>query len=321
VESLQSSIARGQTAEWVVNAWAINGDISNAVIRLTSTGHLTPEYSFGCGSYDSTASCTLGSVYSGSTERQVIASVAVPSTATTVTSVQLTVTASASDLSADPAAAQSVPVTSAASSPASPTAPATSTSTEPGSTTVSQLPVGSLPTVGDPGSTSSLSPGGNAASLFPTVNSSQDPSPSPGQGDAARPVADSESLPIGTPVVDGQLLGLGALAVAFLLAATRLSVRRRPAIATGRHAVGGAGGAGVVGGAAAGGAAAGATATRDTTLATDEPVKAEVAAADNFLPDDFTPNDDDTADLSLDSPAAGGGFTTADDDVIADDDE
>jgi hypothetical protein len=35
-------------------------------------------------------------------------------------------------------------------------------------------------------------------------------------------------MPIGTPVIDAQLAGLGTLGVAFLLAVTRLSVRKRP---------------------------------------------------------------------------------------------
>jgi hypothetical protein len=40
-------------------------------------------------------------------------------------------------------------------------------------------------------------------------------------------------MPIGgTPVIDAQLAGLGTLGVAFMLAVTRLSVRKRPAAAS-----------------------------------------------------------------------------------------
>jgi hypothetical protein len=99
----------------------------------------------------------------------------------------------------------------------------------------SPLPVGSLPTIAGTGSTS-LSPGGNASGLFPTVNPSAvpTPSPNPGQGssnEVARRVANSDAMPIGTPVIDAQLAGLAALGVAFMLTVTRLSIRRRPSAA------------------------------------------------------------------------------------------
>jgi hypothetical protein len=237
VESLQSSIMHGQTAEWAVSVWAVNGNIPATTIQLiTSPATVTPEFSFGCGSYDGTASCNLGSVYSGSTSRQVIASVAVPATATAVTSVQLTVTGSATGLTASPSAAVSVPVQSGTATTSGSSATGTGTGTGTGGTgtgagssSVSPLPVGSLPTIGG-GSSSSLSPGGNAGGLFPTINPSAVPNPA-AAGESARQVANTEALPIGTPVVDAQLLGLGALGVAFLLAATRFSVRRRPATA------------------------------------------------------------------------------------------
>jgi hypothetical protein len=58
--------------------------------------------------------------------------------------------------------------------------------------------------------------------LFPTL------SPTPGgtrQVGASR-VADTSALPEGASVVNAQLAGLAALALAFLLAVTRLSIRR-----------------------------------------------------------------------------------------------
>ena len=242
MQSLQASTARGQIAKWIVSTWSGNGTVSNADIRLaTDAQGLAPDFSFGCGSYDGTASCNLGSVYSGSSPRQVIASVAVPA-GTTVTSVRLTATETATDLSTDPSVAVSVPVNGSASTSTNSSGTGSGTGTGADGSTVSQLPVGSLPAIGGNGSTSSISPGGNAAGLFPTINSSQDPSSGQEPGESARQAADSEALPIGTPVIDAQLLGLGALAVAFLLAVTRLSVRRRPAaaMAGGRGAAGAA---------------------------------------------------------------------------------
>jgi hypothetical protein len=295
VESLQGSIVHGQSAEWAVSAWAVNGDISDASIRLaTGSRSLTAKFSFGCGSFDGTSSCDLRGVFAGSASRQVIASVAVPANATTVTSVTLTATESAADLTADPRASVSVPVkngtgtgtnTSTGTGTGTNTGTGTGTGTAGDGSTVSQLPVGSLPTIGGNGSTSSISPGGNAAGLFPTINPSQDPSPAPGQDEAARQVADAEALPIGTPVIDGQLLGLGALAIAFLLAVTRLSVRRRPAAAT-------------AGGRGAAGAARTARASAVTRV---EPAPAEAATADDSTRDDLTLDD-----TSADMPAADG---------------
>jgi hypothetical protein len=84
------------------------------------------------------------------------------------------------------------------------------------------LPAGTLPEL----PTASESPSGNAADLFPTL----DPQPTPsGPKAKARPVANTSALPGGAPVVGAQLAGLAALALAFVLAVTRLSVRRRSA--------------------------------------------------------------------------------------------
>jgi len=94
----------------------------------------------------------------------------------------------------------------------------------------SPLPVGSLPRI--PAASPSLSPGGNAATLFPTL--APKPASTPTAGSAvekarARQVANTAALPEGASVIGGQLIGLAALALAFVLAVVRLSVRRRPA--------------------------------------------------------------------------------------------
>jgi hypothetical protein len=44
-------------------------------------------------------------------------------------------------------------------------------------------------------------------------------------------MANTSALPEGAPVVGAQLAGLVALALAFVVAVTRLSIRRRPALA------------------------------------------------------------------------------------------
>jgi hypothetical protein len=96
----------------------------------------------------------------------------------------------------------------------------------------SPLPVGSLPNI--PGTSPTLSPGGNAAGLFPTLDpkptptSKPTPTPISVQKAHGRPVADTTALPEGAPIAGAQIAGLGALALAVVLAVTRLSIRRRP---------------------------------------------------------------------------------------------
>lgn len=233
----QASIKRGQTASYVVNVWTENGDASGVSLALTATpSSQKPKFSFGCGKDDGTASCALGTVADTNATRQLQAQITVAKNATSVSSVTLTSTAKATDVKTDPKAAASVSVTAAPTTSTSPSASATpsssSTAADLGGDT-STLPVGTtLPSLNGSGS-SYLSTGGNASGLFPTINPSAQPSPGtdskPTSDPAAEPAADSTTLPLGTPVVGAQIAGLGALAVAFVLAITRLSVRRRPA--------------------------------------------------------------------------------------------
>jgi hypothetical protein len=191
-------------------------------------GSLTPDFSFGCGSNDGTASCDLGAIDAKSAERQLEAKATVPATASSVKSVRLTVIGSAANLTKDPKAATSVTITKPASAKPGTTPAATPTT--------SPLPVGSLPAVAitNPTTGASLSPGGNAAGLFPTLKPSPSASPSSRSSSSspvnakARQAADTSALPESAPVVGAQLAGLAALLVAFVLAVTRFSIRRRP---------------------------------------------------------------------------------------------
>jgi len=219
-----------------------------------------PGFSFGCGTADGSSSCDLGTVDAKSAPRQLQAQLTVPVTASSVKSVRLTVIGSAANLTKTPEASATVAITAP---PASTTAPQNPTSQntgtqntgtqnagiqntgtqnpgaqnagpqDPASTppvpaaVTSPLSVGSLPSI--PAVSPSLSQGGNAATLFPTL----DPTPAGGLAQSTgkahtRPVADTSALPEGASVVDAQLAGLCALALAFVLAVTRLSIRRRP---------------------------------------------------------------------------------------------
>jgi hypothetical protein len=220
----------------VVSAWTTGGNLADAVVKLQATpSSVAPKFSFGCGSDDGTASCDLGAIDATSAQRQLQAESTVATTASSVTSVKLTVTGTAANLTANPAASATVQISgtvtptsspspsAAASTPEFPT-PTPSTSPI---TTTSPLPVGNLPgitSVSTPSST--LSPGGNAGNLFPTLDpSSGSSAPNSVKG---RPVADTTALPEGASVLGASLIGLLALALAFVLAVTRFSIRRRP---------------------------------------------------------------------------------------------
>jgi hypothetical protein len=242
IQRYQTSIDRGQTARWVISAWTEGGNVPDATVRLAATPTIVSGvFNFGCGSNDGTASCDLGEIDSTSAQRELEAQVVVPATDTSVTSVQLKVTGSAAHLATEPEATVAIAVKAAAAG--GPGAGGTTTSSNP-------LPVGNLPFLNGSsnsnGSSSTLSPGGNAGGLFPTLNPSSPQSAGgpakPGQRASASTVANTSALPLGAPVVGAQLIGLGVLALAFVLAVTRLSIRRRPVVAA--AATGVAGGAG-----------------------------------------------------------------------------
>lgn len=66
--------------------------------------------------------------------------------------------------------------------------------------------------------------------MFPTL--APEPAPSLDKNPGTRPVANvanTAALPEDAPIAGAQVAGLAALALAFVLAVTRLSARRRPA--------------------------------------------------------------------------------------------
>ena len=228
ITSSQASSERGHAALWTISAWTTGGNLPDATLQLQATpaDGGTPGFSFGCGKDDGTSSCDLGPLDATAPQRQLQAQLTTPVTASTVTSVRLTVTGSTANLSKDPIASATVTLTAPPTPKTSPTPAKSPTSplTTPIPVSItSALPVGSLPSIPPPGSR--LNPGGNAANLFPTL----DPKPAPSSADKARtrPFANTSALPESAPIVGGQLAGLAALALAFVLAVTRLSIRRR----------------------------------------------------------------------------------------------
>ena len=247
VAGAQASSKRGSAVRWTVSAWTTGGNVPDATVRLQATppSGAAPGFSFGCGKADGTSACDLGAVDAKSAPRQLQAQLTVPVSASTVKSVRLTVIGSTAHLTKAPKASATVSIT--APPPASKTAspPASEAAQNPPAelpapvTVTSPLPVGSLPGIppGIPPGISpvspTLSPGGNAANLFPTLHPEQSPSSTQqAKHPRARPVANTSALPESAPVVGAQLAGLAALALAFVLAVTRLSIRRRPTAAS-----------------------------------------------------------------------------------------
>jgi hypothetical protein len=229
--------------------------VSDVVIQVEATPASagTPAFSSGCGSADGTSTCDLGKVDERSAGNQLQARVTVPASATAVTAVSLTACASAAELTSDARTSVPVSVTAppatkqnktqqdktkqikkAATTPATPTPGTPAPAAE--STAAPALSTGSLMALPSTGSGPTLNPGGSAASLFPTLNPTQAPSAStrpsasrPVKVWNTRPMANTSALPEGTSAIGAQLVGLAALALAFLLAATRVTLRHRPA--------------------------------------------------------------------------------------------
>jgi len=225
VKRSQSSIKRGQQAAYVVQVSTVNnGSASDVTVALTARpSSQKPTFISGCAKGTGTATCTVSSV-SDKQPATMHAQIPVAAGAASVTSVKLTATASivTSATWTPPSAAETVAVTSA---PAS-SQPAASSPGASGTT----LPLGPVPNLNSV--SSSLIGAGNASALFPAINPSATPSPSPGihalggKRDA-KPVSNSSALGFVQPGLTGQVAGLIALAVAVMLTVTRLSLRRR----------------------------------------------------------------------------------------------
>jgi hypothetical protein len=218
VRPLQASRERGQAAQWAVAAWTTGGNLPDVRLRLQATPASagTPSFTFGCGSDDGTSSCDLGAVDATSAQRELQAQVTVPVTAATVTSVSLTATGSAANLRTDPAAAAAVTVLT-------PPTPVGASLT---------LTAGTVPGVSAPILSPTLSPGGNASGLFPTLDPQSPDPPSAQTAAGTRQVANTSALPAGSSTLGAQVAGLVALALGGAFAITRISIRR-PAPAAG----------------------------------------------------------------------------------------
>ncbi len=230
VQRSQSSVKPGQKAAYTVQvSTENNGSATNVSVALAAQpSSQKPTFTSGCAKGDGTASCAVTSV-SDKQPAHLQAQIPVAAGATSATSVKLTAAASivTSVKWTPPAAAETVAVTVAAS--ASPAKSSAGTSSA-GTLVEPALPLGPIPNLN--GVSSSLIGAGNASSLFPAINPSATPSPSPETPPQAvkrnaEPVSESSALGLGQPGLTGQVAGLVALAFAIMLTVTRLSLRKR----------------------------------------------------------------------------------------------
>jgi hypothetical protein len=234
VQRSKTSISRGQQAAYVVRVSTQNdGSAADVTVALTAQpSSQKPKFTSGCAKGAGTASCTVSSV-SDKQPASLKAQIPVAASATSVTSVKLTATASivTTEKWTPPSAAETVAVTAASASPGkSPAGSSPPDSSPAGLTPEGALPLGPVPNLN--GVSSQLIGAGNASGLFPAISPSASPSPSPGSPAPAgqrdgRPVAGSSAIAFVKPGLTGQVAGLIALAVAVMLTVTRLSLRKR----------------------------------------------------------------------------------------------
>jgi hypothetical protein len=245
VQAISTSVAPGGTASYAIWVWPLGGEAKGITVTASAkvTAAITPKFSV-CPSA-SGATCAVGTLDASQAD-ELLAEVTVPKTAKTGQHATLTVAAKATGASA----ATPASVTALISAAATATPGATSPST--GSAGVgATLPAGLLPlTPSGLASTSAAlpflpGPTTDPGGLFPTVAPA---SPSAGTQPNSRgaPVTEaSDSLPLSTRLLGGQVLGLAVLAAALVIAIARLSLREpRGQHAGGHHGGGGHHGSG-----------------------------------------------------------------------------
>ena len=230
-----TGITRGTSGTFTVAVWSENWTPTAkdevTVSLATQPAGEVATFTTACLAGNKTASCTIAAPTSKHTVLQ--ASVPVKANATTVDHVTVEAQANpaAAKLPDPPTASQTAQVTAAVTSSSSSSSAPTSPSPGTSGVGAANVPIGPLPDLNN--ENSSLIGAGNAAGLFPQINPSAAPSPAPGVGaragnETADPAASTSLLPLGMPVVTAQIIGLAALALAIMLAVTRLSLRRRP---------------------------------------------------------------------------------------------
>jgi len=224
--SSNAQVRGGHTASYAIWVWSTGGSTEQVTVRAATwqaKGVGTPRFS-ACPDASGTT-CAVGNLPQGQAD-ELQAQVAVANDARPGDHVTLAADASAKDAISF-SASGSVTVVSAATPSPSPS----HSTTSPVPSISSVLPLAGIPGVPSPPSIES-----NPSGLFPTVSPQQTASPAAGvfaggrkNSRGIRAIAVSDTLPLNTRLIGGQLAGLVVLAAAIAIAITRLSVRpRRP---------------------------------------------------------------------------------------------
>jgi hypothetical protein len=225
IKRFQASIKRGHAAGYIIRVWTRNASVSYVSITLkTLPTSQKATFTSGCTKGDGTASCIIKSV---TTRRPAVlhAQIAVSKGATSVKSVKLTATARilTTQKWKPPSAAQTTPVTQAAS-------PRPSLGTPP----LVTVPLGPIPDLN--GAASTFIAAGNAANLFPVIKPSATPSPtvtalpSPATvTPSARPTPEPRAFSTTRLVPRTLVACLFALSLTILLTVAWLYARKRKA--------------------------------------------------------------------------------------------
>ena len=233
VQAVATSVQPGGTASFAVWVWPSGGTAKSITVTASAkvTAAITPRFSVCLP--PGGATCTVATLAAGQAD-ELLAAVTVPKTAKTGQRATLTATAKATGATAAAPASASATISTTAS--AKPTATSGRASSGSGG-----IPSGLGATL--PGGIPPLTPAGIAASaaalpflpsptdpggLFPTVTPAATPNVGTGAlpNPAGAPVTDtSDSLPLSTRLLGGQVLGLAVLAVALVIAIARLSLR------------------------------------------------------------------------------------------------
>jgi hypothetical protein len=221
-----SAVQPGGTASYTIWVWPSGGAAKGITVTANAKISSAVALRFTVCPRASGATCTVGSLASGQMD-ELQAAVTVPATAKAGERVALTATAKATGAkSAAPASASALIAakTGSRSTAPSPTLPISLGPSGVGATLPTGFGgLGASATLGVlPSATSD--PGG----LFPTVGPGATQTPSTGTLPNARGVRVtdvSQSFPLSTRLVGGQVLGLAVLAAALVIAVARLSLR------------------------------------------------------------------------------------------------
>lgn len=217
-------------ATYAIWVWPAGGKASGVTVKISASAGkaLTPRFSV-CPSR-SGITCTVGVLNKGQAD-ELQARATVPTSASPGKLVKLTAKGKSTDATAPPAASASITIASKASPTPTPTGPGiggVGASLPPGVQLPSGLaPNGSVPVVPDPIGTVAGALG------FPKVSPAPSPNGSPRPFSGILPnsrdvqVANaSDTFPLSTRLLGGQVVGLAVLIAALVIAIARLSLRK-----------------------------------------------------------------------------------------------